>query len=906
MSHSVNTPDIFRWKRFTKRGIPSKSKVQLTDGDINQWMKRVEMASEFAISEVFSPQKTHTGKTRRVVPLQNAEQLQDHDDAYSEAQAVLSDWMNRKLLHELEMDEEGEELICSNEMQTPELIALNQSANLNYKNFDDMYSHLAQEDESFVVHNFLQDLMETEVLDSGISEDLCLDLEKEKKRGRDPGVTMELRHRQVKENRVRREAAQERQRREAEVRREAREQARRLEWAKQRRKQQEARKQEELLQQEVIRLRREMQGKRRTEQLARKMERERLEELHCSQQPVTSLTGCGAQRRLCCREQQVEAKVHILHLQCMQKHFSGWYSVVLEKRVRLGKAAALCDWRRQLRVWRAWRALVWAKRMEREAERTEEELRMETRRCQVAVESDWRRLMRRCLNDWRLWCRMEKERRELLSQQEETKRKMADLISAAASGKLAAESCTEPPITALHNACNQSDEITRLAQGPVQRASLAHTTSTLTDRKAAPPTQAWQVTRRHAALSPEDLHQARHGPHLNAVPRCWSAEVRGGRFEHRHAVQKQTIAEQRHLLREQQELISHLQETQNFLELRQEAERSAEAAAALSPVHVKHAASRSGTQANAKGRDANTRSKGVSSEESSALVGPKTTVIHPVALHPAVRAMEERALLRAERRREVEDMKRRREEERQAQMKAAEEERQRQEEKEKRLAAERRKDERRQQRERELEKQKRAETEQQLLKRAVEHYHRSLLLHRGLAPWKRLVAGSQTRMQKAVDHYQWGLQRRCLLSWLQVAGEALADKEAHSDQLYKHILLRRAVWAWKRMKRQQTLLGEQAEHFFRARVQRKAFNALLDHATHERLVAWENTQQAAEHSARQLLRRCFGGWRHLPMVLREEREREARRQRLRRMVAEVLPDFRSSRVDGLWSSAPRL
>lgn len=45
----------------------------------------------------------------------------------------------------------------------------------------------------------------------------------------------------------------------------------------------------------------------------------------------------------------------------------------------MGKAAALCDWRRQLRAWRAWRALVWAKREEKEAERTEEELRQEHR-----------------------------------------------------------------------------------------------------------------------------------------------------------------------------------------------------------------------------------------------------------------------------------------------------------------------------------------------------------------------------------------------------------------------------------------------------------------------------------------------------------------------------------------------
>lgn len=63
--------------------------------------------------------------------------------------------------------------------------------------------------------------------------------------------------------------------------------------------------------------------------------------------------------------------------QCMHKHFSAWYSAVLEKRVLLGKAAALCDWRMRLRAWRAWRALVWLGREEREVRRTEHELRLE-------------------------------------------------------------------------------------------------------------------------------------------------------------------------------------------------------------------------------------------------------------------------------------------------------------------------------------------------------------------------------------------------------------------------------------------------------------------------------------------------------------------------------------------------
>lgn len=120
------------------------------------------------------------------------------------------------------------------------------------------------------MHNFLQDLMETEVLDSGMVKGLRLDSEMEKKR-RDPSVTMQVRHQQVKERRLRRDAERERLLREQEVRREAREEAQRLEREEQRRRRQEAHRQEELLQQEILRLRREMEEKRSMEQLARKM-----------------------------------------------------------------------------------------------------------------------------------------------------------------------------------------------------------------------------------------------------------------------------------------------------------------------------------------------------------------------------------------------------------------------------------------------------------------------------------------------------------------------------------------------------------------------------------------------------------------------------------------------------------
>lgn len=44
------------------------------------------MASEYAVAEVFSLKKAHSGKHSEA--LQSKEQLQDHDDAYSEGALV--------------------------------------------------------------------------------------------------------------------------------------------------------------------------------------------------------------------------------------------------------------------------------------------------------------------------------------------------------------------------------------------------------------------------------------------------------------------------------------------------------------------------------------------------------------------------------------------------------------------------------------------------------------------------------------------------------------------------------------------------------------------------------------------------------------------------------------------------
>ncbi|KAI1891214.1 hypothetical protein AGOR_G00141480 [Albula goreensis] len=232
------------------------------------------------------------------------------------------------------------------------------------------------------------------------------------------------------------------------------------------------------------------------------------------------------------------------------------------------------------------------------------------------------------------------------------------------------------------------------------------------------------------------------------------------------------------------------------------------------------------------------------------------------------------------------------------------EHRQREEEEQRKREAERRKEERRQKRERELEKQRRVEREQQLQVRAAEHHRRALLLHHGLAPWKRLLEKGHAHIQLAQDHHRVWLLRHCLLSWMQAAVESQAEKEACADRLYQHTLLRRSLHCWHSLLGHAVALEMQAERFCRIQTLRRTLRALLDHVTEEKFAAWDREEQARQHWHRCVVRRCLWAWQRLPSLLREEQEREERREQLRRRVAEILPDFRCSAARGAWGLSP--
>ncbi|XP_077783283.1 coiled-coil domain-containing protein 191 isoform X4 [Podarcis muralis] len=754
-------PELYRWRRFSQSA--SRQKTKLDPDNVEHWIKRVEQASEFAVSEMFSLRKTSysRGLHGPVLDLETTEQLQDHDEAYVEAQELLNDWLNSKLKLELADDQED-----AAENPLPRSLPPQEPPTgfQKYEKFDDFYGYLEDEMENTTVQDILQDLLQSEVVDSGILGNLRTEELKEKRKPKDPRITMELRHKQVKENRLRRQKEQELLKQEKALKKLAMSEAQRQLQEEKKKKVLKARREEEEIQKQMVKLRKELVEKRHLMEEARKMERKRHD-----LKKIKRLVEVGM------------PPVPV-HLDC-----------------------------------------------EIEGQRTEKQTRMQ----------------------------------ELLSKIDIANQKVATIP------------------------CSQDDP--RMAN--VERAnSCSPETSQKRDlHSPKQPKWAWQVTLKHAALNAQDQavfgNQARSSSQHLEPPKQKMSSVLRGPLEHRHAFQQQLIEEQKRQLKEQQELILRLQENERLKKAKEEAEQATAVTKALNNQAPK---TREGKQLR---ESRNTESLRLENYQPD--IQSKRSLKVLSTPHPLLKAMEERAIQRAERRRELEEAKKKREEEKLARMQAEEEERQRQAAAEKEAQLQKRQEERRLQKVKELEKQRRLEREQQLLSKAKEHYEKFLLKKQGLEPWKRLIQQTQEDMVVAQRHHCFRLQRKCLLAWLHHTQEILAGKVAQAEGLYSRLLLRRSFRNWIMYKDYVSTLEESAKKLHETSLKKKVLWAWFDVLNEEKSIFWRKQKTADQYSDRRIMQTVFRAWRQFPSLMKEEREKEERIKQLRKRVAEILPDFRT-------------
>ncbi|GCB72843.1 hypothetical protein scyTo_0002220, partial [Scyliorhinus torazame] len=916
--------ELFHWKRFTHN--KHRLKPNIDPDDIQNWIKRVERASECAVAEVFPSKKSKISPKANgyVMAMETIDQLHDHDDAYTEAQALLHEWMNSKIKPELEYEETEEQEryisnleVCAYSSQTTSRMPV-------CEKFDELYSYLEQEKESAAAETFLQQLLETKVVESGILEDLGIDEERQQKKYKDPCLSMEARHQQVRENRLKRQAKLEQQKQEKAMKKFAHAKAQQLLQDEDRRKARQAKKEEAHIKKEMVQLRKEMMEKRYIMGEAKRIEREHLEKekrrkLSVHEKVKQALMDLQEQQDQEHRKiehlwvmQQVEARIKAYQLRCLQKHFSVWYKLVLERRIKMGKARALFDWKSQHGAFQAWRMYTWGRKLEQEVQRTEMELREEKRKKQLATECNRKHRLSYCFTNWQLWCKAEKEKRELEAKKEETKQKMVALLDSACSGKLSADSSRVSKCISETQQVDLAQEVEEVKkQDPSPINSPAKEISKTQQIRAASPKYAWQVTRKHATLSSEERAHVQDTSKISnlyqgsQIPNSPTAgkmiQHFQGNFEHRHKFQQQLIEKQKKQLQEQQRTIAELQDNEHLTILQQEAKLASAITTAIGNAVQKvqtepnpHGSRQSGNaQSIMKSTTVHTSrfTNPSSAEEFSCFRAcSNSNLISP---HPIVKAMEERAKQRMERRKELEEIKRRKEQEKLAHLRAEQKEREKQLQAEKQASLEKKREEKRLQRQREVEKQLRLEKERQFQSAAEKHHQHFLLQKRGLEPWKKLVEISNQNMKLAEDYYTSSISHRSLHTWHQNVTESLAEKRIKAEKTYHGILLKRCFNNWLKCKDYYNIMEEKACQHYLTTLRRATFTAWFGYVTEEKIASWEKERISAEYNQRRIVKTAFRAWKNLPILIKEEIKKEECIQQLRKKVAEILPDFQT-------------
>ncbi|NWV41898.1 CC191 protein, partial [Grantiella picta] len=857
---------------------------------------RVDQASEYAVSEAFPIQKSKypQGPWDSVTRLETAKQLQDHHEACKEAQELLSSWMKSKLQLELS---DGEEDVDSVLQEEPS------AAPPKHEHFEDLCSYLECEMESSSVQKYLQHLLQSEVVNCGIAKLLRLEEIKEKKKLEDPRIIMELRHKQVKENRMRHQRALELQRQEESLKKAILSEARLRAQEEDRRKALQAKKEEEEIQREMVKLRKDMAEKKDTIAKVWRMKGRRQEKSQKLSVQEVSVTvspplvpkreeqGEEKQRRT----QELLRRIHTSKQRCLQRHFSAWLKIILEHRIKMEKARALADWRCQLKALRAWRNYTWAQKVEQETQQWEVHLQDQNRKTQLAVEHDQRRLLRCCFLAWQHWSQEEKEKRELQIKREQTKRKMEQLLEAVSLGKGGDRppKVNKPGTAKVNHQDLQQDKVSPF-HVPDQTRDKPCWDVVHTSHFCRNPRFAWEITIKHAALSVQD--QAMYRNQIATVLQQFqelrpkTSPAYGSHFEHRHVFQQRVIEKQRQRLQKQQELILKLQENQK---LSRDKEEAAQAMALTQTFNNSVSQTREEKQSRCKNTSPLSPPDSHGPENTKAAASGRRPSSRLTSPHPILKGMEERAVQRAEQRRKLEEAKQRKAEEKLAQLKAEAEALQRKKAEEKEAQREKRREERKQQKLKELEKQRRLEKEQQLQKKARDHYEKVLLRKLGIVPWKRLREQAKENLVVAQRHHSLGLQRKCLMTWLQDTQQSLREKMSRAEDFYSHTLLRRGLRNWLKCMDYLSTQEERASTFHTVCLMRKYFWAWSDHTMEEKRALQERLKIAAEYSNKRLTQNAFKAWRQYPSLMKKEREREERRNQLRRRVAEILPNFQT-------------
>eukprot|EP00057_Strongylocentrotus_purpuratus_P033269 XP_790811.3 PREDICTED: coiled-coil domain-containing protein KIAA1407 homolog [Strongylocentrotus purpuratus] len=913
--------------------------------NIQDWIKKVEEASNQAAAVTFGlPSRGQRSNGYSTVEA-TLDAVHDHDEAYSEAQDLLSQWMADKcnLDDHVTMDDEYDiegagdrspgvkstlrsEWDDMLERHNPMLVS-----KTKYTTSDELYADIENRDDYSQVQSILGSLMDKELIEP--KQKKRLQAANEDKKKSDPRTTMAARQQKVRENRLKKEQEKKQQLETRQAKKSAQHQARQMVQQEEKEKTMKIQREEQMIREEMTRIRKEMQEQKRSEEESRARERAilaearreedermRKEELVMRKIENSRRQQEDGDRRA--REERMIGDAQEAHrLKTLQSHFHAWYRLVQDQRLHMGKARALSEWRSILKSWNAWRAFVRACRAEREAKQTEMDIKLSHRRKNAAEKHYRHRLLHKTFVAWQVYRHKESLEKELNEQQSHRRSKMAAFLDAAASGKLWTDRSQEQEPTprsdrpvsagrvmgANFGGEDSSDPISSRSD-PSSRLSTTHIKQEkgVRHQSSKKPKHAWQVTRKHVNLTAEEMASIGDNvdiPSAGQPPSDGQQSKQGKRpiqytvnnFEHRYSAQQKLLAEQQEQLREQRRLIDELQVGQKQQAMKKQLDqiRDGEYTQDMEEHPEGHPldnmfnkGGQRSERSEVSAGDSTTRTTW-SEDSASSNKTRSTSRSQP----PIRKGMEDRAAQRARLKSEREERQKQKEQQKLKEMQEEEQRKVAAEEAEKKAAIEKRREEKRLTKQREQEKLERIEKSRRQMAQADAHYQTSLLRHYGFKPWCKLVNVAKQNMQVAIDSHSNNLLHGVLLSWHHTTQEVIQRKNALADARFREILLRRSLNSWKKFGHYQSIQLQKARKHYLRKLKCKALLTWRDWVTDERIKAWQSEERAEEHDTRRIMKTAFLAWRRYPRMLKEERAKEIRRQEMRRKVASIIPDF---------------
>lgn len=897
---------MFKWNRHTD------AKTHSSRGDVQDWIKRVERASTDAAREVF-------GNNYQSI----LEQVHVDDDALVEAQDLLDSWLHEKKNDDLSLEVQfknetwaqrskrskeltrassaedyySDQLLQSHDWASPS--SYNHSPSLDIigpEYDDDLHDEIS-------VQQILRDMLDKKVVEEDILNDLGFDGSKKKK---DPRPKMELRHKQVKEKSVARQKDLEKKRREHSARKQAEAEARQQLIREEKEKQTRFKKEEEEISKEMAKIRRVMEeekkaakekldSERRKEQEAELLARQYLEEEQKQKEERLrkEFKEKEEMRQMLLEEMERKAAEEASNnLRTVQRHFSAWYSVVASQRIKVGKARAMSDWRCKLRAWNAWRAYVNHIRSDKEAHAVTMEMKEKHRKEQLSAKFHRRHLLARCLRAWQKWVKTEQEEQQLREEHNRKTQKMAALLEAAASGRLWSERGGKMDV---------SLELKDIEEDGTEQSS---STARKLDELFSQPGRILPNRDKHPLRGekPSEETLSKNFASSNKPPvskSAWTKQSATESAKKTHRSEKETkLKSQRQRTYsevENVEIFSTVQNGDNHKRVRNKNNNNFSVYRSKSveklgyqdvQTEEESLSERSGITTTFADDDNSTERSKFTSRE--AVVKSQKPATKPLHL-----AMEERAQQRMLRKKALDEKKRKAEEEKLAFLKKEQERKEAELLAEKQEALRKRKEEKRITREREIEKQRQQEHNRHRVTMATQHYTTTLLVKFGLLPWRRLVEIARENMARATLYHNMVLLRMCFSPWLKYTRQVGEEREKAADSLYKKILLRRTWKQWRKYGQHAVRLQAVAEDYCSSYLVKKYFRYWQDYVTEQQIMLWEKERMAEEHDEWRIKKLALTYWKKYIPMKRGEKERETRREEMRKRVSSWLPDFQN-------------